>query len=212
MSLETRHAAGVLALVGLFALGAQLPITIEGVVEAGGSPLFGVGRFLGYFTIITNITCMIVMAMAAFGKLKNMNWLSAVTTYMIILCMVYWLLLSKNNHATGWKFFVDSLLHYVLPIGTLIGWFVAFPKHSLTWIQPVTWLAYPVSYSFYSMARGAIEGWYPYFFLDASKYGYAKVAVNILGLAVLFLVAGLILVAVGRLMSRSHAPKVLQAP
>jgi hypothetical protein len=209
---NVRIAAGILALLGLFALGAQLPITIEGFAKTGGSTLGGVWRFFGYFTIITNCVCVFVMGLAAFNKLRNPNWLSAVTSYMVILCLVYWVLLSKNNHETGWRYFVDCLLHYVLPVGTLVAWVVTFPKYNLTWIQPVTWMAYPVSYSVYSMVRGAFEGWYPYFFLDAGKYGYAKVFINILGLATLFLVAGLLLVALGRFLSRSHAPKVLQAP
>jgi hypothetical protein len=212
MKKNVRIAAGILALMGLFALGAQLPITLEGYAKTGGSTLGGVWRFFGYFTITTNCVCVIVMGLVAFDKLKNHNWLSAITSYMVILCLVYWLLLSKNNQQTGWNFFIDSLLHYALPIGTLVAWIVVFPKHSLTWGQPVTWMAYPVSYSVYSMARGAFEGWYPYFFLDAGKYGYAKVAVNILGLAGLFLIAGLLLVALGRFLSRNHARGVLQAP
>jgi hypothetical protein len=199
MSINVRQTAGLLAVLGLLALGAQLPITIEGVVQAGGSTLFGVGRFLGYFTIITNTTCMLVMAMAALGKLKNMNWLSAVTTYMIILCLVYWLLLSKNNHETGWKFVVDGLLHYALPLGTLLAWIFAFPKQDLTWVEPFKWLIYPITYAVYALMRGAFEGWYPYFFLDAARFGYSQIALNVVGLAALFLVAGLLLVAVARI-------------
>jgi hypothetical protein len=198
MMTSTRLMTGSLALIGLFALAAQLPITIGAVVKDGGSPLFGAGRFLGYFTIITNIVCMLVMAMVALGKLKNLNWLSAVTSYMIILCLVYWLLLSKDNPQVGWRFFIDTLLHYVIPIGTLGAWIFVFPKDTLRLSDPFKWLIYPVAYAVYSMVRGALEGWYPYFFLDVATLGYAKVALNVLGLAVLFLVAGLILVAVAR--------------
>jgi hypothetical protein len=111
MTTRVKVTTAIIALLGLFALGAQLPITIAAVAENGGSTLFGVGRFLGYFTITTNIVCMIVMGMAALGKLKNPNWLSAITAYMVILCLVYWLLLSKNNHQTGWRVFIDTLLH-----------------------------------------------------------------------------------------------------
>jgi hypothetical protein len=198
MTTRVKVTTAIIALLGLFALGAQLPITIAAVAENGGSTLFGVGRFLGYFTITTNIVCMIVMGMAALGKLKNPNWLSAITAYMVILCLVYWLLLSKNNHQTGWRFFIDSLLHYVLPLATLTAWITVFPKQGLTWADPFKWLVYPISYSVYAMVRGAIGGWYPYFFLNVTDLGYAKVALNTFGLALLFLIAGLILVAGAR--------------
>jgi hypothetical protein len=212
MTRKTQIAAGMLALLGLFALSAQLPITIDGFTSHGGSALGGVWRFFGYFTITTNILCMLVMVLAALNQLKNPNWLSAITTYMAVLCLVYWLLLSKNNHQVGWNFFVDTLLHYVLPLGTFVAWVVAFPKQNLTWIGPIKWMAYPISYSVYVMARGAVEGWYPYFFLDAGTYGYPQVALNTLGLALLFLVAGLMLVAGARFIGLVTAPKVLQAP
>jgi hypothetical protein len=202
---KTRLAAGLLALLGGFALANQLPITVGWFTHDGGSVVGGVWRFFGYFTITSNLVCVIVMGMAALGKLKNPNWLSAVTAYMVIVCLVYWVLLSAKNPLTGWPLLVDSLLHYVIPIGALLAWIVAFPKQNLTWIDPFKWLVYPISYAVYSMVRGAFEGWYPYFFLNVSDLGYGKVALNTLALATLFLVAGLVLVALSRLFVRQKA-------
>jgi hypothetical protein len=196
---KTRAAACIIALVGLFALVNQLPITVARFTENGGTIPGGVWRFFGYFTITSNLVCMIVMSLAAMGKLKNPNWLSAVTAYMVIVCLVYWILLSAKNPLTGWPLLVDSTLHYVIPIGALTAWIIAFPKQSLTWADPFKWLAYPICYAVYSMVRGAFEGWYPYFFLNVTDLGYGRVALNTLGLAALFLVAGLILVASARL-------------
>jgi hypothetical protein len=195
---KTKIAAGIIAALGLFALVNQLPITVARFTENGGTTLGGVWRFFGYFTITSNLVCMIVMSLAALGKLKNPNWLSAVTAYMVIVCLVYWILLSAKNPLTGWPLLIDSTLHYVIPIAALTAWFAAFPKQSLTWVDPFKWLVYPISYAVYSMVRGAFEGWYPYFFLNVTDLGYGRVAMNTLGLAALFLVAGLILVAGAR--------------
>jgi hypothetical protein len=202
---RTRIAAGLLALLGAFALANQLPITVGWFTHDGGSVAGGVWRFFGYFTITSNLVCMIVMAMAATDRLKNPNWLSAVTAYMVIVCLVYWVLLSAKNQLTGWPLLVDSVLHYVIPIGTLLAWIVAFPKANLTWLDPFKWLVYPISYAVYSMVRGGFEGWYPYFFLNVTDLGYGKVALNTMGLAALFLVAGLLLVALSRLFVRQKA-------
>lgn len=196
---KVRLYAGLLSVVGLLALAAQLPITIAGFVTSGGSALGGVGRFFGYFTIITNLVCAVIMALTAVGTLKRPKLLSAVTVYMTLLCLIYWLLLSKNNVQTGWNLLVDSTLHYVVPILTLVAWIGLFPKANLTWSDPVKWLAYPIGYSVYSLARGAFEGWYPYFFLDVGNLGYGRVLVNIIGLGALFFVAGLTLVGVSRI-------------
>jgi hypothetical protein len=195
---KVRLSAGLISVIGLMALAAQLPITIAGFVAAGGNALGGVGRFFGYFTIITNLVCAVIMGLTAVGALKRPKLLSAVTVYMTLLCLIYWLLLSKNNVQTGWNLVVDSTLHYAVPILTLTAWIGLFPKTSLTWSDPITWLAYPIGYSVYSLVRGAFEGWYPYFFLDVGNLGYSRVLVNIMGLGALFLVAGLILVSVSR--------------
>jgi hypothetical protein len=204
---KTRVAAGIIAVLGLFALVNQLPITVTRFTENGGTTLGGVWRFFGYFTITSNLVCMIVMSIAAAGKLKNPNWLSAVTAYMGVVCLVYWILLSAKNPLMGWALLVDSTLHYVIPIGALTAWIIAFPKQSLTWADPFKWLVYPISYAVYSMVRGAFEGWYPYFFLNVTDLGYGRVALNTVGLAALFLVAGLVLVVGARLM-RARAVEV----
>lgn len=208
LSGKVRAVTGVISAVGFFALAAQLPITIEGFVGNGGTVIGGVWRFFGYFTITTNIVCAVVMGLTALGVLKKPKLLSAVTAYMIILSLVYWLLLSKANVQSGWDLFTDSLLHYAVPILTAVAWVFVVPKGELTWSDPAKWMAYPVLYSAYSLGRGAIEGWYPYFFLDVGNLGYWRVFLNIAGLAGLFWVAGLILVALSRVPFGSRANRL----
>jgi hypothetical protein len=195
---KARLAAGLISLLALFALINQLPITIASFVADGGTASGGVWRFFGYFTITTNTLCAIVMGLVALGHIKSESVLGAVTSYVLIMCLVYWLLLSGDRHLTGWPALIDSILHYGVPFVTLAAWVTIFPRRGLTWADPFKWLIYPVGYSIYSMSRGAIEGWYPYFFLDVTTLGLGKVALNIAGLACLFLVTGLVLVALAR--------------
>ena len=55
-------------------------------------------------------------------------------------------------------------------------------------LHPVAWLAF-------TLVRGALIGWYPYPFVDVGVLGRATVALNCLGITVLFL--GLAAVALG---------------
>ncbi len=49
-----------------------------------------------------------------------------------------------------------------------------------------------------ALTRGAIDGWHPYFFIDASQLGYARTLTNAAALTAAMLVAGLLLIAVTR--------------
>lgn len=44
----------------------------------------------------------------------------------------------------------------------------------------------------------AVVGWYPYFFIDASRLGYARALTNAAALTIAMLGAGLLLIAVTR--------------
>ena len=55
---------------------------------------------------------------------------------------------------------------------------LVFPKAYGSWIDSVEWLIYLASYAGYPMVRGAFEGWYLCFLLNATNLGYAKVTLN----------------------------------
>jgi hypothetical protein len=198
MSTTARVVAGLLSLLGLCTLTAQLPISVGWFVKDGGSVLGGVWRYFGYFTITSNSVCAIIMGLAALGVLRNTRWLSAVTSYMVVVCLVYWILLSAQNPLSGWPLLVDSVLHYVIPASVLVAWVCVLPKSDLRGSDPIRWLVYPIAYAIYVMIRGGFENWYPYFFLDVGALGYGRVALNVVGLAALFYGAGMILVVLAR--------------
>jgi len=54
----------------------------------------------------------------------------------------------------------------------------------------LAWLAYPVAWFVYTLARGARVDWYPYPFVDVSELGYGGVLARAVGLAVAFAAAG----------------------
>ncbi|MBA3782369.1 MAG: Pr6Pr family membrane protein [Nocardioides sp.] len=60
----------------------------------------------------------------------------------------------------------------------------------------------------FTLIRGAITGWYPYPFIDASDLGAGRTTVNVIGIALLFgAVAAGVLAVDRRLAQRQTVPR-----
>ncbi len=80
----------------------------------------------------------------------------------------------------------------------MLDWLLAPPTVAIPLWRSVVWLAYPIVWTAYTLARGALVGWYPYPFLDPSNGGYASVALYVVAI----LVFGVVLCALVAGMSR----------
>ena len=92
-----------------------------------------------------------------------------------------------------------TLLHYVVPIGTLLDWLIFDVKGNTTWKMPVFAALFPIIYVAVSMIAAQFltgESKYPYPFLNADMLGIGAVALNIVLLAAAFLAVGYLGVAV----------------
>jgi hypothetical protein len=61
-----------------------------------------------------------------------------------------------------------------------------------------------VLYVLYCLARGAITGLYPYYFVDVTLLGYPKALLNTVLLLIGFWIVALIVVAIDRFVGRSR--------
>jgi hypothetical protein len=98
----------------------------------------------------------------------------------------------------------NVLLHYVVPPAMAAYWLRFGPKSGLGWRHPFAWVLYPLTYFIYALVRGAVDGRYPYPFMDLNKISLLVALRNGLVIAALFLLAGLAMVAIGRRLSRAH--------
>ncbi len=128
--------------------------------------------------------------------------MAALAACIALVGLVYHAVLAKLWNPVGLHFWVDQGLHSAVPVLFVLFWALYAPKAGLRWRDAGLWLAYPLAYLGYVLARGAVDGWYPYPFIDANKLGYARVLVNALVLMAAFYLAGLALVAASR-----HLPK-----
>ncbi len=115
---------------------------------------------------------------------------TAIAVYITITGAVYHLLLADTWDPQGIDLLSDHLLHTVTPIlYGLFWWFCVRGKH-FQFKRTLTALIVPALFLVYWLIRGPIVGSYPYYFIDASQYGYAVVLINSIGLCFAFWLVG----------------------
>lgn len=202
LSPTTRRVAAAIAALAWLALAMQLTVTITMMTEDGASLLEALWRYLGYFTILTNLLVAVTMTRVALGRGPDVPAITGVVLTIAIVCVSYDLLLRDIAPEMGplwWS--ADRLLHYVVPVTSTLWWLVLVPKQSLALRHPPQWIVFPVAYFLYALARGAFDDWYPYFFIDAGMLGYPRTLLNALALSLAMLAAGYAVVALARLTS-----------
>ncbi|UQX88653.1 Pr6Pr family membrane protein [Jatrophihabitans telluris] len=190
----------VVALLVLVALVVQVIIAVRltgsphdvhpGVLR--GSSLIGrLIRLVSFFTIDSNVLCGIVSFQLALRPERDGRWwrplrlaaLFGITVTGIVYSTV---LAAIHQPAAGAETFVNTIVHYLVPILMVLGWLLFGPRPridvrtiGLSLLFPVAWLAY-------TLLRGAIWKWYPYPFLDVPSHGYVRVAVNSVAVTLVF--------------------------
>jgi hypothetical protein len=197
--------AAIAALLGWFALALQLLLSIQLGVANGQGALAGVWTYFGYFTILTNVLVALALtsdvrrprgAVSRFFARPDVH--TAIAMSIVIVAAIYNLMLRQLWQPHGWQIVADNTLHVVMPALFLLYWWLAVPKATLRWPQVIVWQLYPAAYFAYVLARGAVDHWYPYPFLDVTKLGYLLVLVDACVVLLVFVAVALLLVALGR--------------
>ena len=183
MERGARIAGAVTAAVAWAALALQLWLIVD---KLGLGP--GLWRFLGFFTLLTNIGVAIVATGVALGAPR---WggprarLMAATS-IVMVGLTYSIALRSIWNPTGLQKLTDFAMHDLTPLLFMAVWILA-PNGSLG-RRDFGWaLVPPLLYAAYAMLRGATDGWYAYWFLDPGQQApielAASVAVMIAGFA-----------------------------
>ncbi|MEE2525137.1 Pr6Pr family membrane protein [Hyphobacterium sp. HN65] len=197
---------------GVIALAAGLAVIIQywaflGDVDIGA---FGATiRFFSYFTILTNSLVAIgwgAMALAPDSRVARVfgrdSIRTAITMYIVLVGIVYHLLLAADHHPTGVSWYANQVLHTLVPAAIFLEWLLLSGQRSTRYGQVLAWQIYPFLYTLYTLAKGAVTGFYPYNFMDVGALGYVGVLVNLAGLIIAFILTGLVFVGVGKLQAR----------
>jgi hypothetical protein len=182
----------VLALLGVTALVTE----VVALVHRGH---FNAGNFFSFFTVESNILAVAALLAGSYAGKRNGTALAlfrgAAALYMATTGIVFSVLLSGLEAsvltAVPWD---NTVLHYILPVAVVLDWILDPPRVRIPFKKALWWLAFPLAYLGYSLARGAIVGWYPYPFMDPAKHGYAGVAVVSVGVTLVVFVLSVVFV------------------
>ena len=207
-----RTFAGVIAIVAWFGLILQFVIVLTSEVNQSLTVAERIIRYFSFFTVATNI--IVAITTTAIALLPQNKFFSkpsvqaAVATYISIVGVVYSLFLRSVWDPQGWQAVADHTLHDVVPVAFVLYWLFASPRSGITWINPIKWLIYPIIYMAYSLIRGAIVDWYPYWFVDVTQLGYRTALTNAAFVLIGFGVVGFIYAAIARILGGSETPAV----
>lgn len=207
-------AARLLAGAGAVLIGAatisQGWLSVAETMNRGGTLAAGVWVYLCYFTVLTNVLVVLVLARAAL-KPDERNGPNAphielmTVTSILFVGAVYNLLLASQWDPQGLRKLNDVILHDVSPLLFALFWFLR-RSGALTWRDAVFTTIWPGVYTLYAQVRGALDGFYPYFFTDPTRAPWPAVLLNIFGLMVVFIVAALLLTALDRTTRKVRSP------
>lgn len=176
-------------------------VTQLGLVVTGESVLVTTGpipnlptrlvRFVSYFTIQSNllvlITALTLVRDPAYDaptwRVLRLNAVVGIT----VTGVIHWFLLRPILDLTGLSALTDTLLHLVVPVLAVTGWVVFGPRPRIARTLLLPSLVWPIAWLVYVLIFGAATMWYPYPFVDVGELGYARTAVNAVGIAALLL-------------------------
>jgi hypothetical protein len=190
--MRSRWWHGAIALAVLVALLLQLWIALrvpghphltETGRLAGGSTVERLIRVLSFFTVQSNVLSMVVAAQLARdpnrdGRLWRVLRLDALIGISVT-GIVYVTVLAPIHEPKGWQETTsNTIVHYVAPIGIVLGWLCFGPRPRVDRATLVRALLWPLAWLGYTLIRGAIWKWYPYPFLHVPSHGYPRVLLN----------------------------------
>jgi hypothetical protein len=159
-----------------------------------GEGVFNPLNFFTFFTILSNLLAAGVFLEGGRRQLAGAPpvpdlWRGAAVVFMTVTYLVFAVLLRDAQEQlqthVAW---VDSVLHRVMPIAVMGDWLIEPPHAPITFRRAVApWLAFPLVWTTFTLIRGAIDGRYPYPFLDPANGGYGVVALYCVAIFALFL-------------------------
>jgi hypothetical protein len=192
-----RIMAALVALVAVISLYAQW-VASNGVI-AGDGRLAVVWQMLAYFSVLSSIATMIIMARTASIGRIGARTAGLITVAMLAGGIGYHALLAATWKPQGLAWWADQGLHTAVPLLMAVWWAAFAPKAGLRFFDAFRWLIWPILFADYAVVRGLAGGFYPYPFLDVAALGIYQVTLNIGALAAVFAALGLLWIGIARI-------------
>lgn len=161
-------------------------------------------NFFAYLTIQSNIAFVILSTVAGAVALRTAQdpfWVTTARALVLSWTVTAGLAFGLIVWQAGvrgiqiWVPWSDVVLHFVLPVAAIVGWVVGPGRRRASWRTVFFVLLYPVLWGVFTIWRGSLIGWYPYYFLDLRQVsGVLEMALSCLVALAIFgaVAAGLI--------------------
>lgn len=157
-------------------------------------------RLLNYYTVQTNLMAACLFLYRGFRKRSAARWLDVLTSSVVLwICVTslgYHALLAAVYSPTGLAAVADLFIHTITPLCLLLYFLlISRPREK----GVVIWFTYPLLYVLVTLGRGAIDGFYPYWFL--TPFGHYPDGIgSYFNVFLLAVILGLIYFALGSLL------------
>lgn len=177
--------------------------------------LFRPGEYFAYFSIQSTLVATVTMGVGAWVAWKGLPETRLLTlvrlcavTFEVIVAVVYNALLRGLPPAAvdagyNWPVPPNEVMHVWGPVLVLLDWVLA------TWAvrvryRAVFWvLAFPLVWVLFTIVRGSISGWWPYWFLDPTgSGGVGSMLMYVFGIMALLLLVASTVLGLQRLVGR----------
>jgi hypothetical protein len=166
--------------------------------------MFNLVNFFSYFTNLSNIFAAIVLIIGALYLIQRRkptatdDIIRGTAVAAMALVGIVFSILLRNEDLGSLLPWVNTVVHYIMPVVMVLDWLYQPPKTRLAVKQIAFWLIFPFLYLAYSMIRGSIVGWYAYPFINPTKVGgYGVVALYCLAILAAFLLLSWLLMLLG---------------
>lgn len=163
--------------------------------------LFRPAEYFTFFTITSCLLTGIALTMGGLRVLRNQPETKFLTLFrltmaasMVIVGVIYNLLLTdsvdERDIGYDWPVIPNLILHTYMPILVFLEWLITRTAVPLK-LKTAFWvLVYPLTWLAFSITRGFITDWWPYWFIDP-QYGYPVMFQWIFTIAGFFVVLAL---------------------
>ncbi|WZH38074.1 MAG: Pr6Pr family membrane protein [Microbacterium enclense] len=196
---------------------AQFVSSLAGAQANGRDVATVVANFFSFFTILSNVSAMVALAIVGvrfFARGRRLDAdppalatvLAWVSTYMVVTGVVYNLLLRGlplQPETVGWS---NEVMHVWGPLFLLLDVVIGPCRRRLPWSAALGAAIFPLAWIAYTLVRAPLitnpttgdPFWYPYPFLNPANGGWGSVALYIVVIAAVIVGVAFGVVAIGR--------------
>ena len=201
----------VIFATSIAALAAQA-IVSDRLIGAGSLPQL-LWVMAAYFTVLTNLIVMVSFGLMmatgrvfSAGPIFSAGWQGGLVLWIGMVGLIYHTVLAGIWAPQGLGWWADQGLHTAVPMLVGVWWLGFAPKSPLDVWHPLRWVGVPLLYCVYALLRGQMTGTYPYPFIDMGLLGPGRTAVNVVVLALGFILAGYGLLLLARILPAQANP------